>query len=62
VPQQREVFPSLTVEENMTVVRQPGDWNLERVYGLFPRLKERRGNYGNQLSGGEQQMLAWAGH
>jgi branched-chain amino acid transport system ATP-binding protein len=58
VPQQREVFPSLTVEENMAVVRQPGDWNLERVYGLFPRLRERRGNYGNQLSGGEQQMLA----
>jgi branched-chain amino acid transport system ATP-binding protein len=58
VPQQREVFASLTVEENMTVVRQPGDWNLERVYRLFPRLKERRGNYGNQLSGGEQQMLA----
>jgi branched-chain amino acid transport system ATP-binding protein len=58
VPQQREVFPSLTVEENMTVVRQPGDWHLERVYGLFPRLKERRGNYGDQLSGGEQQMLA----
>ena len=58
VPQEREVFPSLTVEENLTVVARPGPWNLQRVYGLFPRLKERRGNYGNQLSGGEQQMLA----
>jgi branched-chain amino acid transport system ATP-binding protein len=58
VPQQREVFPSLTVEENLTVVRRPGPWTVERVYGLFPRLRERRRNYGNQLSGGEQQMLA----
>ncbi|MGB3070341.1 MAG: ABC transporter ATP-binding protein [Ottowia sp.] len=58
VPQEREVFPSLTVEENLTVVMQPGPWNLERVYGFFPRLRERCGNYGNQLSGGEQQMLA----
>jgi branched-chain amino acid transport system ATP-binding protein len=58
VPQEREVFPSLTVEENLTVVARPGDWNLERVYKFFPRLKERRTNYGNQLSGGEQQMLA----
>jgi branched-chain amino acid transport system ATP-binding protein len=58
VPQQREVFPSLTVQENLTVVARAGTWNVERVYGLFPRLKERRGNYGNQLSGGEQQMLA----
>jgi branched-chain amino acid transport system ATP-binding protein len=58
VPQQREVFPSLMVEENLTVVARAGTWNLERIYGLFPRLKERRGNYGNQLSGGEQQMLA----
>jgi branched-chain amino acid transport system ATP-binding protein len=58
VPQEREVFPSLTVEENLTVVARPGPWNLQRVYGFFPRLKERRGNYGNQLSGGEQQMLA----
>ena len=58
VPQQREVFPSLTVEENLTVVARAGTWNLERVYGLFPRLKERGANYGNQLSGGEQQMLA----
>ncbi len=59
VPQEREVFPSLTVEENLQVVARPGGaWNLQRVYGLFPRLRERRGNYGNQLSGGEQQMLA----
>ena len=58
VPQEREVFPSLTVEENLTVVARPGAWNLRRVYEFFPRLAERRGNYGNQLSGGEQQMLA----
>ena len=58
VPQQREVFPSLTVQENLTVVQRPGPWNVERVYGLFPRLKERQKNYGDQLSGGEQQMLA----
>ena len=58
VPQEREVFPSLTVEENLTVVARSGAWNLGRVYEFFPRLRERRGNYGNQLSGGEQQMLA----
>lgn len=58
VPQEREVFPSLTVHENLSVVARPGAWTLERVYSLFPRLRERRGNYGNQLSGGEQQMLA----
>jgi branched-chain amino acid transport system ATP-binding protein len=58
VPQEREVFPSLTVEENLLVVARRGPWHLRRVYELFPRLKERRGNYGNQLSGGEQQMLA----
>ena len=58
VPQEREVFPSLTVEENLTVVARKGPWNLQRVYALFPRMQERRGNYGNQLSGGEQQMLA----
>jgi branched-chain amino acid transport system ATP-binding protein len=58
VPQEREVFPSLTVEENLTVIARPGGWNLQRVYEFFPRLRERRGNYGNQLSGGEQQMLA----
>ncbi len=58
VPQEREVFPSLTVEENLTVIARPGPWNLGRVYAYFPRLRERRGNYGNQLSGGEQQMLS----
>jgi branched-chain amino acid transport system ATP-binding protein len=58
VPQERNIFRSLTVEENMTAIARPGPWNVERVYGLFPRLKERRGNMGNQLSGGEQQMLA----
>jgi branched-chain amino acid transport system ATP-binding protein len=58
VPQQREVFPSLTVEENLRVVARKGEWNLARIYGLFPRLQERRSNFGNQLSGGEQQMLA----
>lgn len=58
VPQEREVFPSLTVEENLTVTALPGPWSLSRVYALFPRLAERRKNFGNQLSGGEQQMLA----
>jgi branched-chain amino acid transport system ATP-binding protein len=58
VPQERNIFRSLTVEENMTAVAQPGPWTVEKVYGMFPRLKERRGNFGNQLSGGEQQMLA----
>ena len=58
VPQERDIFPSLTVEENLTVVGRPGPWNLQRVYATFPRLEERRANMGNQLSGGEQQMLA----
>ncbi len=58
VPQERNIFRSLTVEENMTAVALPGAWTLDRVYQLFPRLKERRNNFGNQLSGGEQQMLA----
>ncbi|MBI3524281.1 MAG: ABC transporter ATP-binding protein [Betaproteobacteria bacterium] len=60
VPQERDIFPSLTVEENLTVVARPGAWNLKRIYQLFPRLEERRANMGNQLSGGEQQMLAMA--
>jgi branched-chain amino acid transport system ATP-binding protein len=60
VAQEREVFPSLSVEENLTVAARPGRWGLEAVYELFPRLKERRINMGNQLSGGEQQMLAIA--
>src|SRR3954470_17177877 len=49
VPQERNIFRSLTVEENMTAVAQPGPWTVERVYEMFPRLKERRSNYGNQL-------------
>ena len=58
VPQEREIFPSLTVTENLTVARRPGSWTTESVFDLFPRLAERRSNMGNQLSGGEQQMLA----
>jgi branched-chain amino acid transport system ATP-binding protein len=58
VPQERNIFRSLTVEENMTAVAQPGPWTVAKVYEMFPRLKERRNNLGNQLSGGEQQMLA----
>jgi branched-chain amino acid transport system ATP-binding protein len=58
VPQEREIFPSLTLEENLSVAARPGRWNLARVYDFFPRLAERRRNRGNQLSGGEQQMLA----
>ena len=58
VPQERLIFPSLTLHENLTVAARPGRWTLERVYGLFPRLGERRAAMGNQLSGGEQQMLA----
>jgi branched-chain amino acid transport system ATP-binding protein len=58
VPQEREIFPSLTVDENLRVALRPGEWTVPRVYDLFPRLAERRRNYGNQLSGGEQQMLA----
>jgi branched-chain amino acid transport system ATP-binding protein len=60
VAQEREIFPSLTVEENLTVAARPGRWELKSVYDLFPRLAERRGNMGNHLSGGEQQMLAIA--
>jgi branched-chain amino acid transport system ATP-binding protein len=58
VPQERNIFRSLTVEENLTAVALPGPWTAQTVYGLFPRLAERRRNLGNQLSGGEQQMLA----
>lgn len=58
VPQERNIFKSLTVEENMTAISRTGPWTVERVYQLFPRLQERRRNLGNQLSGGEQQMLA----
>jgi branched-chain amino acid transport system ATP-binding protein len=58
VPQERNIFKSLTVEENLTSVARVGPWTVERIYELFPRLAERRRNLGNQLSGGEQQMLA----
>jgi branched-chain amino acid transport system ATP-binding protein len=60
VAQEREIFPSLTVDENLTVAARPGPWTIEAVFKLFPRLSERRRNMGNQLSGGEQQMLATA--
>jgi branched-chain amino acid transport system ATP-binding protein len=60
VAQEREIFSSLTVEENLTVAARAGRWDLAAVYDLFPRLAERRRNFGNQLSGGEQQMLAIA--
>ena len=58
VPQERNIFRSLTVEENLAAVARPGAWTAERIYELFPRLAERRRNLGSQLSGGEQQMLA----
>jgi branched-chain amino acid transport system ATP-binding protein len=60
VAQEREIFPSLTVEENLLVAARPGAWTLKRIYQLFQRLEERKSNMGNQLSGGEQQMLAVA--
>lgn len=58
VPQEREIFPSLSLKENLDVATRPGEWTLAKVYELFPRLAERASNRGNQLSGGEQQMLA----
>ena len=58
VPQEREIFPSLSLKENLEVAARPGSWTLDKVYELFPRLAERQSNRGNQLSGGEQQMLA----
>jgi branched-chain amino acid transport system ATP-binding protein len=60
VPQERWMFPSLTVEEHLSAVARPGAWDVARVYKTFPRLQERRRNLGNQLSGGEQQMVAIA--
>ena len=60
VPQERNIFKSLSVDENLTAVARPGPWTPERVYAMFPRLEERKANMGNQLSGGEQQMLAVA--
>jgi branched-chain amino acid transport system ATP-binding protein len=58
VPQERNIFKSLTVHENLTAVARPGKWTADRVYSMFPRLAERKNNLGTQLSGGEQQMLA----
>jgi branched-chain amino acid transport system ATP-binding protein len=60
VPEGRQVFPNLTVRENLVATARGGAWTLERVFKLFPHLEARQGNYGNQLSGGEQQMLAIA--
>ncbi|MBU6485601.1 MAG: ABC transporter ATP-binding protein [Betaproteobacteria bacterium] len=60
VPQERCMWPSLTIEEHLTAVARPGPWTIPKLYAIFPRLEERRGNRGNQLSGGEQQMLAIA--
>ena len=60
VPQERFMFPSLTVEEHLTVVARPGPWDLRRIYATLPRIEERKRNLGNQLSGGEQQMVAIA--
>ncbi|MBC7502759.1 MAG: ABC transporter ATP-binding protein [Herminiimonas sp.] len=60
VPQERFMFPSLTVEEHLTVVARAGEWTVAKIYEVFPRLHERRANMGSQLSGGEQQMLAIA--
>ncbi len=60
VAQEREIFANLSVEENLTVAARPGRWDLAAIFELFPRIAERRGNKGNQLSGGEQQMLAIA--
>ena len=60
VPQEREIFPSLSVHENLSIAARPGDWTQARVFELFPRLAERLTNMGNQLSGGEQQMLSIA--
>ena len=60
VPQEREIFPSLSVRENLEICARPGHWTAARVFELFPNLETRLGNAGTQLSGGEQQMLAIA--
>src|SRR5690606_14855363 len=60
VPQERNIFKSLTVDENLTAVARPGPWTPRQADEMFPRLEQRRGNLGNQLAGGEQQMLAVA--
>ena len=57
-PQERNIFRSLTVEENLSAIATPGPWTIARVFAMFPRLQERRRSMGRQLSGGEQQMLA----
>ncbi|HZH26906.1 MAG TPA: ABC transporter ATP-binding protein [Azospirillaceae bacterium] len=58
VPEGRQIFPNLTVRENLLATARPGPWTYDKVIALFPRLAERRDNWGSQLSGGEQQMLA----
>ena len=58
VPQERDIFPSLSVQENLSVVQTKGHWDLQKIYAMFPRLQERRATMGNELSGGEQQMLS----
>ena len=60
VPEGRQVFPNLTVRENLVATARKGTWTLEKIFGMFPQLRDRQGHYGNQLSGGEQQMLAIA--
>jgi branched-chain amino acid transport system ATP-binding protein len=60
VPQERFMFPSLTVDEHLSVVARPGAWTMDRIYRTFPQLQERKRNLGSQLSGGEQQMVAIA--
>jgi len=58
VPEGRQIFPNLLVRENLVATATRGPWTMDRIFALFPNLKERQKNYGNQLSGGEQQMLA----
>ncbi len=58
VPEGRQIFPNLTVRENLVATARPGEWNLQKIFELFPNLQHRTNHYGNQLSGGEQQMLA----
>ena len=60
VPEGRQVFPNLTVRENLLATARRGPWSLDKAYALFPNLRERQNQYGNELSGGEQQMLAIA--